>query len=198
MEPGKLYQGLFKKLKIMGAESVYIKMYGNNMNEAFNAAVDEAKEYHGHNEGYSGAINCCSLVKDVTDKLKTMSRKELDEWIMDTVNKREVYGYCIKPPVANKNKVKSKIQSFPQKGTRKWKTVYEAHDIFGTVMLSADSQTDCIKKAREYVEKNKTRRVTISITKKLVQGTGLCATVEYKPSGNESKGEYVFVGLAPS
>jgi hypothetical protein len=108
--------------------------------------------------------------------------------------------------VPNKNKTKSKVENIPQKGTRKWETVYQAvsrgynrhlGEFSDTVVLEAKTQTECVKKARAYVEKNKNVQLTIIISKRLVSGKVQCATVSYKKSKSEKEGRYLFVGMAP-
>ena len=176
----------------MGACSIHVTATGMSMREAFNNAVEEAEREHGHEQGYSGAINCCELVKTVKNGLFS------DQDILLNTEKREVWGYCTQEPITNQNKTKSAVENFPQKGTRKWETIYSIEDYHGEEIASAKSQTDAIKKARLMIEKEpQMRRLNIVITKKLIEGNTKCATVTYKSSNKERKGNYTFVGMAP-
>jgi hypothetical protein len=86
---------------------------------------------------------------------KTKSYNEIDEYISDNCPKREAWGYCVEQPITNKNKVKSQVDVTPQKGTRKWETVYKAVTTWDQREVARDkSQTVCIKKARAFVEAN--------------------------------------------
>jgi hypothetical protein len=179
----------------MGAVIVREKISANSIQDAFKYAYAYAEDEYGHQQGYSGAINSCEFTKDVTHMLKNMKPNQLIDYIEKHVPKREAWGFWLTPPKVNTNKVKSKVTVNPQKGARKWETIYVAYHR-GDQILSDSSQTNCIKKARAYVEKNPNTRLTIQIEKRLVSGNQNCATVEYKSSSNESAGVYVFVGLA--
>jgi hypothetical protein len=103
----------------------------------------------------------------------------------------------IQQPVSNKNKVKSQVDVTPQKGTRKWETVYKAVTSWEQEEIARDkSQTVCIKKARAYVEANPDASVKVIIAKVLTEGITQCATVTYKKSTTEKLGLYKFVGWA--
>ncbi len=54
----------------MGAELVHRQAKGKDIQEAFSNAYDEALNYSGHQEGYSGDLNSCSFTQDVTPMLK--------------------------------------------------------------------------------------------------------------------------------
>lgn len=183
----------------MGQELIYRSARGKNIQDAFKKICEEDEEYYGHQEGYSGGIHTCSLEKDVTSMLKTKSRSELEDYIAKTTSKREVWGYCIDQPVSNKNKVKSQVDVTPQKGTRKWETIYKAVTSWDELEVARDkSQTVCIKKARVYVESNPDVSLKVIIAKELTEGNTKCATVTYKKSTTEKLGLYKFVGWAAS
>lgn len=183
----------------MGAQSIVVSAHGKNMRDAFNNAVEEANDYYGHQEGYSGAINNCELTSDWTNKRSNYPEDDhFHEAILDYTNKRDVIGYCTQDPLGNTNKIKSVVNNMPQHGTRKWKTVYEAVDYGDSVVVTADTQTECIKKARAYVEKNPNgSAIKIRVNKILVEGNQICATIAYKKSSRERQGSYTFVGWAP-
>jgi hypothetical protein len=183
----------------MGAHSIVVTAHGKNINEAFKNAQKEAEEEHGSNP-YNGAINNCSFIRDVTNKLGQFSESDyLDEWIIDNTNKREIMGYCISEPKLNTNKTKSHVERIPQKGTRKWVTKYEAYNLYNheEVHVSSDKLDDCISKARKLVEAGRISSLDVRITKHLEVGNTKCARVNYKKSKTERAGTYVFVGFAP-
>jgi hypothetical protein len=181
----------------MGAISIEIRSYGKNIKEAFVRAQKEAEEEHGQ-DIYNGAINNCSLVKDVSSKRPVMHPDELHEYILDHTGKRDVMGYCEAPPKLNENKIKTQVENFPQEGTRQWKTLYQAVvDWSGEVVCKASTQTECIKKARVYVEKHNDVSLKVMISKQLEEGNKACAKVTYKKASGERDGQYMFVGYAP-
>lgn len=178
----------------MGATLRMTQVWARSMKEAWQKAYEEAEEYSGHQEGYSGDFNTCTFHKDVTSMLKTKSAHELDDYIADNADKRDAWGYCLQQPVLNKNKVKSQVDVTPQKGTRKWETVYKAVTTWEQREVARDkSQTNCIKKARLFVESNPDVSVKIIIAKELIEGNSQCATVNYKKSTTEKLGLYKFV-----
>lgn len=181
----------------MGATNVEVVAYGKNIQDAFRNAQEAAREEYGHQQGYSGEINCCELVKDVTSKKSNMHIDELEEYIYSNVDKREVMGYCEKQPKLNNNKIKTQVKNFPNQGTRTWKTVYKAFDSYGSFILEANTQTECIKLARRYVEQQPNSKLTIAVHKDLVKGQQKCAEISYKKAAGESLGKYVFIGIAP-
>jgi hypothetical protein len=181
----------------MGAELIYRTARGKNIQDAFKRACQDDEDYFGHQEGYSGGIHTCDLTKDVTSMTKTKSFRDIEEYIADNASKREAWGFCMETPVENKNKVKSQVDVTPQKGTRKWETVYKAVTTWDQREVARDkSQTVCIKKARTYVEANPDVNVKIIIAKELIEGNSQCATVTYKKSTTEKLGLYKFIAWA--
>lgn len=185
----------------MGAISITRSGKARNIKEAWKYIQDEDKEEYGE-DSYNGASNNCHLVKDVTSEWKAFKGTQ-DEFcgkLIERASKREMYGFCIEEPKANTNKTKSIVNNIPQKGTRKWITKYvgrnrwTGEDAIGVV---AETQTECIKKARAYVEKNPNEKLEIYITKTLEKGNAICAEVQYKTSSTEKLGKYVFAGWAP-
>ena len=183
----------------MGAISIVVRASGKSMQDAFRNAQKEAEDEYGHQQGYSGHINCCSLDSDVTHRRGDFEEDDyFHSWILDNTHKRDVKGYCISKPVVNTNKIKTVVTNFPQKGTRKWETVYIAVTKWDRNQVCEDvSQTQCIKKAREYVEKNPTIQLDVIISKRLVGDQTKVATIDYKKATNEKDGLYCFVGWAP-
>jgi hypothetical protein len=179
----------------MGAQSAEAKVKAMSIDKAWRIAYDRAEDYSGSQDGYSGDLNTCSFTRDLTDMLKTMSESKLQRYMQDNCPKWEAWGYCRTKPKQNTNKVKTVVENTPQKGTRKWETVYNGVNWDGDTKVSSSSQTDCIKKARAWVEKNPNQSLSIEIAKKL-SGSRVCAKVSYKSSKSESEGLYVFIGLA--
>jgi len=183
----------------MGACSIRVYAKGKSMQDAFNNACEEARRVYG-SDSYNGQINNCELIKDVTDKRSKFAKEDhFEEYILGQTNKRDVYGYCTQNPITNKNKTKSVVHNIPQKGTRKWETRYVAEARYGDdyIGISEKTQTEAIKKARAYVEKNPNVSLKIVITKTLIEGEIVCAKIDYKKASNERDGSYVFVGFAP-
>ena len=182
----------------MGASLIERTVKARNINEAWKQVYEEAAEESGHQDGYSGDFNSCSFSNDVTSyyNKENQDRAKVFNYIEENISKREAWGYCIETPVENKSKVKSTVETNPQKGTRKWETVYKAVTSWESNEVARDkSQTACIKKARLYVENNPGTRVNIIIVKELA-GNSQCATVTYKKSTTEKLGLYKFIGLA--
>lgn len=181
----------------MGAELISTTVRARNIKEAWQQVYEEAQQYSGHREGYSGDFNTCDFAKDVTSMTKTKSFREIDQYIEDNCNKRDAWGYCVEEPILNKNRIRSQVDVTPQKGTRKWETIYKAVTSWeGTEVARDKSQTACIKKARVYVEANPNTSIKVIIAKELTEGNTQCATVTYKKSTTEKLGLYKFIGLA--
>jgi len=181
----------------MGAELITTSVRSKNIKDAWANVYEQASEYSGHQDGYSGDFNTCQFTKDMTSFLKSMTTKQLDLYIAEHCPKREAWGYCIADPVQNKNKVKSQVDVTPQKGTRKWETVYKAITSWDQIEVARDrSQTECIKKARAYIESNPNASLKVIIAKELVDGNVQCATITYKKSQTEKAGLYKFIGVA--
>lgn len=181
----------------MGSQLITRRVKARSINEAWKIIYEEAQDYSGHQEGYSGDFNTCQFAKDVTSMLKTKGERALDDYITENCNKRDAWGYCIEQPVSNNNKVKSQVDVTPQKGARKWETIYKAVTSWeGTEVARDKSQTNCIKKARAYVEKNADVSLKIVIAKELISGNTQCASIKYKKSTAEKLGTYKFVGWA--
>lgn len=79
----------------MGACSIHVVQKGATMREAFKAAQEEAEEEYGHGQGYSGAINNCSLTGDKTTLYNELGEEEFEEWALDNTDKRDVVGFKI-------------------------------------------------------------------------------------------------------
>ena len=181
----------------MGACSIVITAKGKNIHEAFKRAQAEAEAEHGR-DPYNGEINNCSFIRDLSSKRPVMHPDELVNYCLEKTSKREVMGWCESPPKGNENKIKTSVEKFPQQGSRQWKTVYVGKNVWtGEEAVRADTQTECITKARAYVEKNPDERLEIYVTKELVKGNGIAAIIRYKKAAGEKEGTYTFAGWAP-
>lgn len=184
----------------MGAVSIVVTAKGKNINEAFKNAQAEAKEEYG-SDIYNGAINNCSFTRDVTSKRPTMHPDELARWCIDNTGKREVMGWCVEQPKKNENKIKTSVERFAQKGSRKFETVYVGYELDypeDIEVCTGKTLGECIDKARAYVEKKGANyEVRIDVEKRLVQGNKKCAVVKYKKAAGEKEGTYKFAGWAP-
>jgi len=181
----------------MGAISVDVTGRGYSMEEAFNILSDEAKEETG-SDYYSGGINNCILRGDISHMVNSKTDIKAVEYAVNNADKGEVFGWCIKKPVQNSNKTKSKVTRNPNKGTRVWKTVYVAKEKWNDkVYAEAGTLQACIDKARKLVEKDPDLYLEVKLEKKLVKGDLLCATISYKKSTNQKPGLYRFIGSAP-
>lgn len=182
----------------MGASLIERTVKANSIEEAWDILQEGCRLRSGHQEGYSGDFNSCTFQKDLTPMVKSKSFNELNIYIVDQLYKRQAYGYCMQAPVKNTNKIKSAVSVNPQKGTRKWETVYKAVTVYDGREVARDkSQTACIKKARVHVEKYPNENLRVIIAKELTEGHVVCASVVYKESKGEKQGLYKFIGLAP-
>jgi hypothetical protein len=187
----------------MGRQEVYITQRGTDMRDAFRTAQREAEEEHGHEQGYSGHINSSELRGDYTAEYfaaKKKGKAALDKLIEEWQEKcnSDVFGVCLEPPKPNKNKVKTKVTITPQKGAKKWETLYIGYTGFDeSQVCSGKTQGECVKKARQYSDTHKCT-VRLGITKVLTKGSSNIGKVEYKPAKGESLGKYLFIGDARS
>ena len=184
----------------MGATTFSVKGFGTSVQNAFRDLQQEAEEEYGHQQGYSGEINCTDLTRDITSQYKSAKDKNAFINKMESeVPKRESWFIRLKEPKKNTNKIKSKVTTNPQKGARRWETRYVIYRRFGMDERSFGyglTQGEAIKKARKLAEDNR-ERYTIYLEKVLVVSSSKIADVEYKQSGKETQGEYLFLVCAP-
>ena len=188
----------------MGACSIVVSGRGRNMEEAFRHLSEEAAYEYG-SDPYNGCINNCELTGDVTTQRSNFKTKsEFIDHLIDKTNKREVKGFCTEKPIANTNQIKTVVTNYPQKGARKFETRYIAINTFADMTgrgsqpgIIEKTQTEAIKKAREYVAKHKHVELKVVVEKILFEGEEICAKIKYKKSSNERDGRYTFVGWAP-
>jgi len=184
----------------MGAVEIYVEQEGTSMRDALKRAQDKARDMYG-DDYYNGQINNCSLSNDLTMSFKQCTtKKQKNDFVnerMCNADKGEVYGICIREPKADTRKIKSKVETFPQKGARKWRTAYEIVNNKDELIDTKYDQASAIKRAREYTEHTMFTSYII-ITKKLVNGNVRVAKIVRKDDRKNKLGMYAFFGCAPS
>ena len=188
----------------MGAVKFVEKIRAMSMSKAYTKAVEHVEEEHGHEQGYSGAINSTDHVQDVTkeyESSKTPLPKYIDMMI-ENASKRDCYGICLEKPKANDNKIKTQVENIVVKGTTKWVLKYVVYEMSVIGLMedhqigSCDTKGEAITLGRAHTEKTG-RRTHIHMEKVLEKGSSLVAKITYKTSSNEKDGLYVLFGLAP-
>jgi hypothetical protein len=181
----------------MGRQSFYNKVQSSSMDKAYRNACADAKDEHGHEQGYSGQINATNGYTDRTSHFKA-SGLSINEYMNKHENNydNEACGICIKDAKSNTNKIKSVVKHEVFKGTRKWELTYVVETKWGDNQIgSKDNKADAVTLARKHTETTQEGTV-IRIERKLVGSNSRVATIEYKGSTNEQQGTYVFFGLA--
>lgn len=187
----------------MGANNYVDQVRAKSMSDAYKYCVDNAAAEFGHQEGYSGHINCSNGYVDKTAMWKA-SKLSLNSFInkySDGDGKGDrAWGVCTKEPIKNTNKVKSVVEHSVFKGTRKWELVYipqtRSESWFGK---THNNKADAVKEAREYTER--TGNSTVVALERILSkdsGNRIVANINYKSNSKEQLGQYVFFGLAPS
>jgi len=182
----------------MGGNRFQNRSKGASMQEAYRTAVNYAEREYGHQQGYSGEINCTGGVVDLTNerkKTKLAHNQFITQKEEGNLTKGNAYGLCIREPKKNNNKIKSQVEHKVEKGTKKWKLVYVVSN-FDEDLGSYDTKGAAVKAARAYTEKNQ-RSTYINMEKVLEKGSTQVAKISYKPAKEEAPGEYVFFGIAP-
>ena len=186
----------------MGASNYTSYGRGKNMNEAYKQCVENADDEYGHQEGYSGEINCSNGFTDKTNAWKA-SKLKLEDYInrnCDADGKRgDAWGICYKEPVGNSNKVKSVVEHAVFKGTRKWELLYVPSTTTESwIGKESDNKADAVKRATQYTEETGVPTI-VRIERRLSKdsGSSSVARISYKSSPKEDRGSYVFFGLAP-
>ena len=186
----------------MGASNYTNYARAKNMNEAYKQCVENADDEYGHQEGYSGEINCSHGFIDKTNAWKA-SKLKLEDYInrnCDGGGKGdEAWGICYKEPVGNSNKVKSVVEHAVFKGTRKWELLYVPSTTTESwIGKESDNKADAVKRARQYTEETGVPTI-VRIERRLSKdsGSSSVARISYKSSPKEDRGSYVFFGLAP-
>ena len=128
--------------------------YGYSEAEARRNAIEDAETEYGHQEGYSGAMNCSTL---------------------------ETKCKCLEKPKKSKT---CSVEKNVQKGARKWETVYVISPEWGSYGLptaTKKTQGDAMKEAKRLALEHQAS-YTVQIDKRLVSGTKDIAVVKPKAS----------------
>lgn len=178
----------------MGACSFIKRGKGKSIQEAYTDLCDYAEQEYGQ-DMYNGTISTTDGFSDHTAYFKN-SKKDYRAYIdenIDKLSKRQCVGICIKPPVENKNKIKSVVTHTVHKGTRKWDLRYVVQTRERTIG-SYTTKGTAVEVARQHTEKTQER--TTVVVEKVSNMPTEVAKIEYKKSDKESPGEYVFFGWA--
>ena len=184
----------------MGANWFKVYSNGKNVKEAYQSAVDDAEYEYGHQEGYSGQINCSAGFRDVTKEFKASGKgmSEFMEAQMEKLSKHNgAQAICIQEPIQNENKIKTHVEHIVTPGTKKWVLKYKVNkgwDDSGVVGLYA-TKGDAVKAARVYTEGTQ-ESTSIDVVKVLEKGNTKVAKVTYKKSSTERDGRWIFFGWA--
>lgn len=173
------------KLIIMGTITKTARISGRTLQEAFSNLQDSCREEYG-DDIYNGQWNNCQGIVEV-------STKEYDN-TEDITKHQPAIAKCIRKPKPNNNTIKTQVENFPNKGARKWVTMYVAKGEYGEYIVKEEKQAIAIKKARAYVEKHPDKTINLHIVKMLVGGETRVAKITYKPSKTEAKGEWEIYG----
>lgn len=182
----------------MGANWFTTYSKGKDVKDAYSRAVDRADDEYGHQEGYSGQINCSSGFRDVTKEFKA-SKKSMSQFIDEAADKLSKHqgaqAICIEEPKGNENKVKSQVEHIVTPGTKKWVLTYIVY-CGSDRIASAVTKGDAVKRARDYSEKHQCT-TTIRMERRLEKDAhALVAKVTYKKSSTEKEGRWIFFGWA--
>ena len=169
----------------MGAITKETTIEGKTLKSAFAELQREEREEYG-DDIYSGGWHLASGVRE-------LKSREGDIEDYEPSKHEDAVAVCVCPPKLNKNKIKTTVENFPQKGTRKWETVYKVRDWEGCYLAKDKSQTGAIKKARALIDKDPNLRLEVYIGKELVGATKV-AKISYKPSTNEKDGRWHIKG----
>ena len=182
----------------MGAQQFTVISRGMSAKEAYERAVAEADDYHGHQEGYSGAINATPGFSDATSKYRAsgLPRYNFIEKRLDELTKHQgAECICIREPKVNKNKIKTQVEHVTAPGTKKWVLKYVALSHSKGTIGSYRTKGEAVAAARKYTEQSGNSSY-VEMRKELEKGSPLTAKITYKKSSNESEGEYIFYGWA--
>jgi len=182
----------------MGAVEFFTSARGKDINEAYRNACDDAEDEHGHEEGYSGAINSTYGFSDVTNEFAN-SKMKMDAFMekkLENCEKGDCYAIKVIDPQANTNKVKSKVENLATPGAKRWLLKYVAQTRMGDRLGMDEYKADAIKKARAHTEKTG-QSTEIVMVKVLDKGSNIVAKITYKGTNNEKAGKWSFFGVAP-
>ena len=175
----------------MGGVLIKERYEGKSVQDAFSELQDDHRREKG-DDYYSGGFHNCTLI----------AKPEADEGALDAIDSDDMYKgdafwAVVREPKPNKNKIKSVVTRYPNKGTREWNTYYEIRDEMGSYQQQRKSQTEAIAVARGLQERFPENNYEVHIVKKL-NGETRVAKTRYKPSTTEKDGIWAFKAIAPN
>ena len=183
----------------MGSQSFTVISRGMSAKEAYERAVAEADDYHGHQEGYSGAINATPGFSDATSKWKAsgLPRYNFIEERLEKLTKFQgAECICIREPKHNTNKIKTQVEHIVEAGTKKWVLLYCVYEAWSNKFIASfQKKGEAVARARQHTENTKAE-THVRIEKKLHKGIPLTAKITYKKAKDEAEGEWEFYGWA--
>ena len=182
----------------MGAEVRTVRIQGRTFKDAWRNVVEEDIHDKGRELYNSGLVH-------IDGHIPIMAKEQYDKAVADdNIAKHNAIAYCIQKPILNENQIKTDVIRHPNKGTRKWETVYVAVPSYGAsdyapVNIMETTLGAAITKARAYVEKHPDYPLQIKIAKKLAgpKGEELCAEIKYKKSSRERDGIWEVTAVVP-
>ena len=175
----------------MGAVRKTETIEGKTLQSAFaNLQVEAMREYG--DDFYSGGWNNATGVREVSSSYYNDNKEDVSKH-------EDAIAVCIRKPKANTNAIKTTVDRVPNKGTRKWVTMYVGHCNSDShyIDIREELQSEAIKKARTYVSKNPGVKIAIHIEKELCDQSSLVAHIKYKPSSSEADGMWEITGELP-
>ena len=165
----------------MGAQTFTHYSDGYNVKEAYDKAVSQADETYGHQEGYSGQINCSGGFRDITEEF-LRSKKSLDQFMEEQMDKLTKYdgarAVCVREPVKNSNKIKTQVDHVVEKGTKKWVLRYSVYEGWSNHFVAAfDKKGEAVARARKHTEEHKAETY-VKMEKKLESGSAITAKIK--------------------
>jgi hypothetical protein len=174
----------------MGGEYREITVSGRDFSSAWANEQAIEKEEKG-SDYYNGSIVH-------VDSLTSVSDSEYHKYL---VGKKYVDKCCgvvktVRKPTPNTNKIKTEVERFANKGTRKWETKYVVYEDWElSQKKSFRLQADAITHARKLSEK--TGRVYNVEIEKHLDGPTRVAQIKYKKSSTQRDGEWSVYCLVP-
>jgi hypothetical protein len=179
----------------MGASFFKTTYRGKSMSDAYSSAVSDAESEYGH-DPYNGTISTTDGCSDMTSDYKNSGKSlpdYIDSWV-ERGRKRQCLAICLEPPRTNTNKIKSHIEHFVSKGTKKWILKYVVY-CYESKVGAYDTKGEAVKAARAHTEKYLSS-TSIIMEKSIDKGNAQVARVTYKRSDKEKDGKWIFFGWA--
>jgi hypothetical protein len=176
----------------MGGEYRTVQVSGRTFSEAWKREQDIERQEKG-DDYYNGSI--CNV-----DDVRKVSDKEYNDTVNNdsghNIHKCSGIMKVIREPKGNTNKIKTEVERFANKGTRKWTTKYVVYEDWTlSQKKSFNLQADAIAHARKLTEKTCNPH-NVEIEKHL-DGPTRVAQTKYKKSSTERDGTWEVYCLVP-